>query len=88
MPFDFPIHVLPSADAQGDTANGPAMAAGRRALEAGNGNCARKWIQADGDAELTEVFTKALAVRKLGPAGHRARRPVVPGGFGATAPHG
>jgi hypothetical protein len=40
---------------------------GRRALETGNVNYALKWIQADAEAELTEVFVKALAVRKLGP---------------------
>jgi hypothetical protein len=43
------------------------VADSRRALEAGNINYARKWIQADGDDELTEVFTKTLAVRKLTP---------------------
>jgi hypothetical protein len=59
--------VLPTAHAHCDTADGPAVADGRRALEAGNINYARKWIQPDGDAELTEVFTKALAVRKLNP---------------------
>lgn len=59
--------VLPAADAHCDTADGPAVADGRRALETGNINYALKWIQADGEAELAEVFGKALAVRRLGP---------------------
>lgn len=49
-----------------DTADGPAATDGRRALETGNINHALKWIPADGEAELREVFTKALAVRTLG----------------------
>lgn len=59
--------ILPTADAHCDTADGPAVADGCRALGTGNINYALKWIQADGETELTEVFTKALAVRKLGP---------------------
>lgn len=59
--------VLPAAEAHCDTAGGPAVTDGRRALETGNINHALKWIQAEGEAELAEVFHKALAVRKLGP---------------------
>ena len=59
--------ILPSAHAHCDTADGPAVTDGRRALESGNINLAFKWIQSDGEAELTQVFEKALAVRKLGP---------------------
>ncbi len=59
--------ILPAAEAHCDTADGPAVIDGRRALGTGNINHALKWIQSDGDTELTEVFTKALAVRKLGP---------------------
>jgi len=59
--------ILPTAAAHCDTADGPAVIDGRRALETGNINHALKWIQADGEAELTAVFDKALAVRKLGP---------------------
>ena len=59
--------VVPSAQAHCDTADGPAVTDGRRALATGNINFALKWIQSEGDAELKEVFGKALAVRKLGP---------------------
>lgn len=59
--------ILPSAHAHCDTADGPAVTDGRRALETGNVNFALKWIQSDGEAELRDVFRKALAVRKLGP---------------------
>ena len=58
--------ILPTAHAHCDTADGPAVTDGRRALESGNINFALKWIQADGEAELAEVFENALAVRKLG----------------------
>lgn len=59
--------IVPTAQAHCDTADGPAVTDGRRALATGNINHALKWIQADGEAELKEVFGKALAVRKLGP---------------------
>ena len=59
--------ILPAAEAHCDTADGPAVTDGRRALATGNVNHALKWIQADGEAELIEVFSKALAVRRLGP---------------------
>ena len=50
-----------------DTEDGPAVTAGRRALETGNLNHALPWIPADGEAELREVFDRALRVRALGP---------------------
>jgi hypothetical protein len=59
--------IVPVADAHCDTADGPAVTDGRRALETGNLNLALKWIQADAEAELADVFDKALAVRQLGP---------------------
>ena len=59
--------IVPSAHAHCDTADGPAVTDGRRALETGNINLALKWIQSDAEAELAEVFGKALAVRQLGP---------------------
>lgn len=59
--------LVPTAEAHCDTADGPAVTDGRRALETGNINHAFKWIQADGEAELSSVFRKALAVRQLGP---------------------
>lgn len=49
-----------------DTAEGPAVKDGRKALETGNLNYALKWIPADGEAELRDVFEKALKVRPLG----------------------
>ena len=50
-----------------DTAEGPAVTDGRRALETGNVNYALKWVPADGEAEVRDVFDKALRVRGLGP---------------------
>lgn len=49
-----------------DTADGPAVTDGRKALATGNINYALKWIPADGEAELRDVFDKALTVRSLG----------------------
>ena len=49
-----------------DTAEGPAVKDGRKALETSNLNYALKWIPADGEAELRDVFEKALKVRLLG----------------------
>ena len=49
-----------------DTAEGPAVKDGRKALETGNINYALKWIPADGEAELRDVFEKAPKVRTLG----------------------
>jgi hypothetical protein len=49
-----------------DTAEGPAVNDGRKALETGNVNYALKWISADGEAEMRDVFEKALKVRTLG----------------------
>ena len=59
--------IIPPAHAHCDTADGPAVTDGRRALESGNLNFALKWIRSDGEAELSDVFVKALEVRKLGP---------------------
>ena len=50
-----------------DTDDGPAVTAGRRALDTGNLNHALPWIPADGADELREVFDRALRVRALGP---------------------
>ena len=49
-----------------DTAEGPAVKDGRKALETGDINYALKWIRADGEAEMRDVFEKALKVRALG----------------------
>ncbi|HET9020740.1 MAG TPA: DUF6448 family protein [Ornithinibacter sp.] len=50
-----------------DTADGPAITDARKALETGNVNHALKWVPADGEAEVRDVFDKALKVRRLGP---------------------
>lgn len=57
--------VLPTVEAHCDTADGPAVTDGRRALESGDLNLALKWIPASGEDELREVFAKAMAVRSL-----------------------
>ena len=49
-----------------DTADGPAAQDARRALETGNVHHALKWIPADGEAELRDVFEKARRVRTAG----------------------
>jgi len=49
-----------------DTADGPAVTSGRKALATGNINYALIWIPADGEAELRDVFGKTLEVRTLG----------------------
>lgn len=49
-----------------DTAEGPAVKAGRTALATGNINHALAWIPAEGETELREVFEKAAEVRTLG----------------------
>lgn len=49
-----------------DTAEGPAVKDGHKALETGNINYALKWVPADGEAEMRDVFEKALKVRTLG----------------------
>ncbi|MFW7414434.1 DUF6448 family protein [Demequina sp. SO4-18] len=55
-----------TVEAHCDTADGPAVTSGRKALDTGNINYALKWIPADGEAELREVFDKAIEVRTLG----------------------
>lgn len=49
-----------------DTADGPAVTDGRRALATGNVNYALKWIPADGEDELRQAFDKAEQIRPLG----------------------
>ncbi|HBX80066.1 MAG TPA: hypothetical protein DEG88_14785 [Propionibacteriaceae bacterium] len=49
-----------------DTADGPAVKDGRKALETGNINFALKWIPVEGEAEMRDVFAKAMSVRTLG----------------------
>lgn len=55
-----------SVRAHCDTADGPLVKDGNRALETGNLNHALKWIPAHGEAELREVFDRAQRVRTSG----------------------
>lgn len=57
--------VVRTASAHCDTEDGPAVADGRRALEAGNVNIALKWVHEDHETEVREAFTRAVAVRGL-----------------------
>lgn len=54
-----------SASAHCDTEDGPAVADGRRALQSGNVNIALKWVHEDGEQEVREAFSRAVAVRGL-----------------------
>ena len=56
-----------TASAHCDTEDGPAVTDGRRALETGNVNIALKWVHEDGETEVREAFTRAVAVRDLSP---------------------
>ncbi|HEY3547596.1 MAG TPA: DUF6448 family protein [Propionicimonas sp.] len=56
-----------TVEAHCDTADGPAVTAGRKALSTGNINYALPWIPAEGEDELRGVFEKAQRVRTLGP---------------------
>ncbi len=51
-----------------DTMDGPAVKDGKQALETGNINYAYKWILAEYETELKEIFEKALQARKQGSA--------------------
>ncbi|MBK6868033.1 MAG: LysM domain-containing protein [Burkholderiales bacterium] len=54
------------ASAHCDTADGPAVVDGRRALDSGNVNIALKWVQADAEDEVRGVFERARRVRAAG----------------------
>ena len=54
------------ASAHCDTADGPAVVDGRRALSTGNANIALKWVQPEGEAELRGIFERAAKVRAAG----------------------
>lgn len=56
-----------SVQAHCDTADGPAVTDGRTALQTGNVNYALKWVAAEDEAEVREVFDRATKVRGLGP---------------------
>ena len=67
-----------SVRAHCDTADGPLVKDGNRALATGNLNYALKWIPAHGEAELREVFDRAQRVRAMGGDACGARRQAVP----------
>jgi len=54
------------ASAHCDTMDGPAVKDGRKALETGNINYAYKWIFAEYEEELKEIFDLSLKARTLG----------------------
>lgn len=58
--------VVRPASAHCDTADGPAVTDGRRALATGQVNIALKWVQPEGEAELRALFERATQVRAVG----------------------
>lgn len=55
-----------TAFAHCDTEDGPAVAAGRRALEAGDPDVALAWVREAGEPEVRDVFDRVRRVRILG----------------------
>jgi hypothetical protein len=60
------IMLAGTAHAHCDALDGPVVRDARVALESGDSKVVRKWVAADQEAELLEVFERALAVRTLG----------------------
>lgn len=58
--------IIQPASAHCDTEDGPAVVDGRRALETGNANLALKWVHAEAEGEVRDVFDKAIRVRAAG----------------------
>lgn len=56
-----------SAQAHCDTLNGPVVTAAKEALAKGDITPVLKWIKPENEAEVRQVFEKALAVRGKGP---------------------
>ena len=56
-----------AARAHCDTLDGPVVADARLALAKADVTPVLKWLQTDDEQEVRESFTRALAVRKLGP---------------------
>lgn len=54
------------ASAHCDTADGPTVTDGWRALDTGNINYALKWVGPDGETELRKVFDQVRAARRPG----------------------
>ncbi|MEJ2191241.1 MAG: DUF6448 family protein [Nitrospirota bacterium] len=62
------LFALPGgAAAHCDTLGGPVVAAAKTALETGDITPVLKWVRKEDEAEIREMFEKALAVRKKGP---------------------
>jgi len=59
------IWSLPAA-AHCDTLDGPVVAAARKALDSGNINLILVWVQKKDEAEIRNMFNKAVTVRKAG----------------------
>ncbi|QIK72945.1 hypothetical protein G7070_12555 [Propioniciclava coleopterorum] len=57
--------LLPAARAHCDTEGGPVVTDGRRSLSDGDLDHALKWIPADAEPELRDVFADAIAVRAM-----------------------
>lgn len=55
-----------TASAHCDTADGPAVTDGRRALDSGNVNIALKWVGLEGESEVRKAFERASRVRATG----------------------
>ena len=58
--------VIRPASAHCDTADGPAVIDGHRALADGNVNIALKWVMPEGEDELRAAFDRAQRVRAVG----------------------
>lgn len=60
------VIVTPHAAAHCDTLDGPVVAAARKALDSGNVNLVLLWVQPKDEADIRNMFQKAVAVRKAG----------------------
>lgn len=58
--------IVRPASAHCDTADGPAVTDGRRALDTGNVNIALKWVRPEGENEVRTAFERARRVRANG----------------------
>ena len=60
------IGLAEAVHAHCDSLDGPVVRDARAALESGDSTIVRRWVAADQEPELLEVFEHALAVRTLG----------------------
>lgn len=56
-----------NATAHCDTMDGPVVAAAKAALEKGDVTPVLKWVKADNEKEIRDLFQKTMAVRQKGP---------------------